>query len=71
MQAQTRVQQQQQQQAGRPLFDLVGGSFGLPLFDRGAYLEGLAGIDFASMDATQSVKELLRLREGLLTRGLP
>ena len=39
-------------------------------FDNEKYVSLLQSIDFASMDATQSVKALLRLREELLKEGL-
>ena len=70
MQAQTRVQQQQQQQAGRPLVDLAHQGYSTLPFDQELYVRALGELDFNAMDATQSVKELLRIRERLLTLGL-
>jgi hypothetical protein len=39
-------------------------------WDRERYLEELRSHDFSALDATQSVKELLRIREELLQQGL-
>lgn len=70
-QAQTRQQQQQQQQqSGRLLWDLNRHGLDLTPWDRERYLDSLRGEDFLSLDATQSVKSLLRIREELLEQGL-
>lgn len=70
-QAQTRQQQQQQQQeSGRVLWDLNRQGLDLTPWDRERYLDSLRGQDFSSLDATQSVKALLRIREELLEQGL-
>jgi hypothetical protein len=50
--------------------DDLDGGFLLHAIDQERYASLLNRIDFESMDATQSVKELLRLRERLLTIGL-
>jgi len=50
--------------------DELDGGFLVRPIDEERYASLLSRIDFQSMDATQSVKELLRLRERLLTIGL-
>ncbi|HMK16857.1 MAG TPA: hypothetical protein VK492_01550 [Chitinophagaceae bacterium] len=80
-QAQTKQQQNdnknqhqaatQQVQSGRYwMRDELDGGFAVRPIDEEIYQSLLSRIDFQSMDATQSVKELLRLRERLLTVGL-
>jgi hypothetical protein len=46
------------------------GGFVVRPWEQERYVSFLERIDFESMDATQSVKELLRLRERLITVGL-
>lgn len=50
--------------------DELDGGFVVRPIDEERYASLLSRIDFQSLDATQSVKELLRLRERLLTIGL-
>ena len=60
----------QVQQGGMWMRDDLNGDFAIRQIDEVAYASLLSRIDFQSMDATQSVKELLRLRENLLTIGM-
>ena len=61
---------EQVQQGGMWMRDDLNGDFAIRQVDEVAYASLLSRIDFQSMDATQSVKELLRLRENLLTIGM-
>jgi hypothetical protein len=82
-QAQTKADQQQhgqrvhqdadtkqQRDWSKPLDDLMGEGLSLRPIDVERYRSLLESIDFEAMDATQSVKALLRIREELLRRGL-
>jgi hypothetical protein len=60
----------QQHDSGMFWDDLDGGLV-FRQFERERYASVLEKIDFEALDATQSVKELVRLRERLLTIGLP
>jgi hypothetical protein len=61
---------QQQREWSKPLDDLMREGLSLKPLDVDRYRSLLDSIDFESMDATQSVKALLRLREELLRQGL-
>ncbi|MEL6865047.1 MAG: hypothetical protein AAFP19_11535 [Bacteroidota bacterium] len=52
------------------LKDDLDGGFSIRPIEQDQYVQLLDRIDFQSMDATQSVKELLRLRERLINFGL-
>jgi hypothetical protein len=67
--AQTRQQQQEDGSSRSWLDDRQGLELGPFIEDD--YLELLRATDFTGLDATQSAKMLLRLREQLILRGLP
>lgn len=60
----------QQQEWSKHLGDLMRQGLSFKPFDTERFTTVLDAIDFAAMDATQSVKELLRIREELLKEGL-
>lgn len=60
----------QAQESGRWFKDEMEGGYLVQPIDQSQYLTLLSQIDFIALDATQSVKELLRLRERLITVGM-
>ncbi|HUK36684.1 MAG TPA: hypothetical protein VLV86_22365, partial [Vicinamibacterales bacterium] len=60
----------QQHDSGMFWDDLDGGLV-FRQFEEEVYTSALQKIDFEALDATQSVKELVRLRERLITVGMP
>ncbi len=64
-------QEREQQQGERGWLDNDRQGASLGSFDKEAYLHALLVTDFAGLDATQSVRVLLALREQFLLRGMP
>ncbi len=57
-------------QHGSIFWNEMDGGLVVKPFDEVSYATLLERVDFSSMDATQSVRELLRLREQLITAGM-
>jgi len=60
----------QKAQQGSMYWNEMDGGLVIRQFDQERYASLLERIDFSTMDATQSVRELLRLREQLITAGM-